>query len=70
MGMVLVGLRDLPTKLADGSYIATDKAKTFVKAIFGDRLIGILRRLRHVSPELWRRLASLGQGATCLILYI
>ena len=70
MGVVLVGPRDVPTRLAAQSYLAGAQVKALAKTVVGGRLTSAFRRLRRLNPELWQRLTSLGQGATCLILYI
>jgi CelD/BcsL family acetyltransferase involved in cellulose biosynthesis len=70
MGMMLVGPQDMRTKVAAQSYLAAVQARSLAKTVAGGRLVSMVRRLRRINPELWQRLTSFGQGATCLILYI
>ena len=70
MGMVMVGPQDVQTRLAAQCYLAAVQARALAKAFVGGRLVSVFRRLRRINPELWQRLTSFGQGATCLILYI
>ncbi len=70
MGMVLVGPSDAQTRFVAEAYKAATHAKALAKAAGGDRLMTAFRRVKRLNPELWQRLTSFGQGATCLILYI
>jgi CelD/BcsL family acetyltransferase involved in cellulose biosynthesis len=70
MGMVLLGPSDTQTRVAAQSYLAVAQARTLARSVGGDRLATVFRRLKRLNPELWQRLTSFGQGATCLLLYI
>lgn len=70
MGEVLVGPFGLQTRILAHAGAAKPRLKALAKAAGSDRLVTAFRKLRRINPELWQRLTSLGQGATCLILYI
>lgn len=70
MATVLVGPDDAATKVAAQTYLAATQAKSMAKAVIGGQLVAAFRRMRRISPDIWRRLTSLGQSATCLLLYI
>lgn len=71
MGTLLLGPKGFPTQLAARAHVAASQARRVARDLVGQPVLALARRaLRRIDPELLRRLTSLGQTATCMLLYV
>lgn len=70
IGMVLVGPLSPLTRGVAAGYRLGVSMRQRLRASLGDGLVSLARRIRRHNPELWARVQSFGQMATCLVLYI
>lgn len=70
MGTMLVGPPGLLTQFCAQLHLLAGTARGAVRQVIGQQVLALVRRSRHARPELLRRLGSIGQTMTCMLLYV
>lgn len=70
MGTMLVGPPGLVTQLCARLHVLAGTIKRTVRDAIGPQVLALVRRSRRGSPEWMRRLGSVGQTVTCMLLYV